>query len=146
MLGQRRFSTKVHALVTNRLDMPGELVIQWIRGRCGRSEGEHAVMKEDLAGGTLPSQQFGVNAAWWAIMILALNLNVIMKTLVLGPGWERKRMKAIRFGFINAAARVQERGRRLFLRIQRDNPVSDLLIAARMRILELALPPPDLAV
>ena len=144
--GAETIQYKVHALVTNRLEMPGELVIQWIRGRCGRSEGEHAVMKDDLAGGTLPSQHFGVNAAWWAIMILALNLNVIMKTLVLGPGWERKRMKAVRFGFINAAARVQERGRRLRLRIQRDNPVSDLLIAARERILELALPPPDLAV
>ncbi len=143
--GAETIQYKIHALVTNRLDMPGELVIQWIRGRCGRSEGEHTVMKEDLAGGTLPSQHFGVNAAWWAIMILALNLNVIMKTLVLGPGWERKRMKAIRFGFINVAGRIQERGRRLRVRLQAASPVTDLLLAARMRILELALPQPSAA-
>ena len=135
---------KVHGIVTNRLDMPGELLIQWYRGRCGRSEGEHAVMKEDLAGGKLPSKHFGMNAAWWAIMILALNLNVIMKTLVLGRGWERKRLKAIRFGFINAAGRVQERARRLCVRLQQASPVTELLVKARRRILELAQPPPGL--
>jgi len=32
-------------------------------------------MKDDLAGGKLPSEDFGENAAWWWIMILALNLN-----------------------------------------------------------------------
>ena len=35
---------------------------------------EKAIMKSDLAGGQLPSARFGANAAWWAIMILALNL------------------------------------------------------------------------
>jgi hypothetical protein len=33
------------------------------------------VMKTDLAGGQLPSGLFGANAAWWALMILAHNLN-----------------------------------------------------------------------
>jgi hypothetical protein len=32
-------------------------------------------MKEDLAGGRLPSSRFGANAAWWGIMVLAFNLN-----------------------------------------------------------------------
>ena len=136
---------KVHGLVTNRLNMAGELLIQWYRGRCGRSEGEHAVMKEDLAGGKLPSKYFGVNAAWWAIMIVALNLNVMMKSLVLGRGWERKRMKAIRFGFINVAARIHEHGRRLLVRLAQASPVTELLIRARQRILELAQPPPELS-
>jgi hypothetical protein len=43
-----------------------------------------AVMKEDLAGGNLPSKLFRANAAWWAIMLLAYNLNNAMKRLVLG--------------------------------------------------------------
>jgi hypothetical protein len=38
-------------------------------------------MKEDLAGGKLPSDDFGENAAWWWIMILAMNLNSSMKRL-----------------------------------------------------------------
>ena len=37
--------------------------------------------REDLAGGRLPSGQFGANAAWWAIVVLAFNLNSAMKQL-----------------------------------------------------------------
>ncbi len=44
-------------------------------------------MKDDLAGGKLPSADFGENAAWWWIMILALNLNVMMKKLPLTSVW-----------------------------------------------------------
>lgn len=38
-------------------------------------------MKKDLAGGTLPSGDFGVTAAWWWMVTLALNLNQMMKHL-----------------------------------------------------------------
>jgi hypothetical protein len=41
-------------------------------------------MKEDLAGGRFPSGDFGENTAWWWIMILALNIQSIMKQFVLG--------------------------------------------------------------
>ena len=73
---------KLFGLVTNR-DLPGDDVIRWHRARCGKGEEVHGVMKEDLAGGRLPSDQFGANAAWWGIMVLAFNLNSIMKRLVL---------------------------------------------------------------
>lgn len=74
---------KVTALVTNRT-IPGDELIWWYRERCGKSEEAHSVMKEDLAGGKFPSALFGANAAWWQIMILALNVNEAMKRLVLG--------------------------------------------------------------
>ena len=69
---------KLFGLVTNRT-LPGDEVIRGQRERCGKSEEAHAVMKHDLAGGRLPSGLFGANAAWWAIMILAHNLNAMMK-------------------------------------------------------------------
>jgi hypothetical protein len=49
---------KLFGIVTNR-DLAGEEVIGWHRGRCGKSEEAHGVMKEDLAGGKLPSGDFG---------------------------------------------------------------------------------------
>ena len=64
--------------------LSGDELIWWYRKRCGKSEEAHSVMKEDLAGGKLPSCLFGANAAWRHIMILALNLNSAMKRLVLG--------------------------------------------------------------
>ena len=52
------------------------------------------------AGGRLPSGLFGANAAWWAITVLAYNLNAMMKRLVLGGDWAARRMKAMRFHLI----------------------------------------------
>ena len=124
---------KVFGIVTN-MDCAGEELIPWLNQRCGKSEEAHAAMKNDLAGGRFPSGDFGENAAWWWIMILSYNLNVLMKRLVLGESWVDKRMKAIRFGFINISARVVEHSRRLWVRISGSHPSSELLIAVRRRI------------
>lgn len=131
---------KLHALVTNRTS-PGDEVIRWYRQRCGKSEEVHAVMKHDLAGGTLPSGKFGVNAAWWAIMILSLNLLRAFQRLVLGGAWVSKRAKALRFGLINLAGRVIHHARSFIIRLTRDHPMLACLQAARARIQELAYAP-----
>src|SRR3989304_4831568 len=73
------------------MNWEGEKLVHWHRERCGKSEEAHSVMKEDLAGGKLPSDDFGENAAWWWIMILAMNLNGSMKRLVLGKSWAPRR-------------------------------------------------------
>jgi len=86
---QKRY--KIFGLVTNR-DLPGDEIIRWHRERCGKSEEAHGVMKEDLAGGQLPSGFFGENAAWWAIMILAFNVNSLMKGLVLQGDWVKSKL------------------------------------------------------
>jgi len=128
---------KVRGIVTNR-DVDGNELIQWYRERCGKSEEVHAVMKDDLAGGKLPSGDFGENAAWWGIMILALNLNAAMKRLVLPKSWARKRLKAVRFGLINLAGQVRERSRQLQILISSRQPAYDLLLQIRKRIMQLA--------
>ncbi len=130
---------KLFGVVTNR-DLPGEELIRWHRSRCGASEMAHSVMKEDLAGGKLPSKRFGANAAWWAIMLLAYNLHSAMKRLVLGGSWVSKRLKAIRYAIIHVAARVLERGRQLIVRLAGGHPSNELLWRARARILELMEP------
>lgn len=140
----RRF--KVTAIVTNR-DIAGPDLIKWYRNRCGKSEEVHSVMKGDLAGGKLPSGDFGENAAWWSIMMLALNLNAAMRHLVLDRSWRHKRLKSIRFSIICIAGRVVERSRRLGLRIKETHPAYAILLAARRKIYEIAYgPPPTVAI
>ncbi len=114
--------------------MNGENLIHWLHERCGKSEEVHAVMKDDLAGGKLPSADFGENAAWWWIMILALNLNVMMKKLALEPSMEVTRMKRIRFSIINIPGRIIKRSRNLFLRLSKGHPSYVVLVEARRRI------------
>lgn len=132
---------KLHAVITNH-DLPGDDLIRWYRDRCGKSEEVHSVMKEDLAGGQLPSKRFGVNAAWWAVMILALNLNVAMKKLVLATidkSWRTRRMKAVRFLFISLPGRVVNHARGLSIKIG-GAQAWELLRCAREKILQLAQP------
>ena len=99
-------------------------------------------MKADLAGGKLPCAEFGKNAAWWHMMILALNLNAAMKRLVLQDGWMTRRMKAIRFHLIHIAGRLLVGGRQLKLLVGCGTKMLEVIIRARNRMLALALAPP----
>jgi hypothetical protein len=124
---------KLFGLVTN-MDWDGEKLIHWHRERCGKSEEAHSVMKGDFAGGKLPSGDFGENAAWWWIMMLAMNCNTIMKRLILGGSWASRRMKAIRFSLITIPGRIVERSRELIIRLVKGHPVLELYLEARRRI------------
>jgi hypothetical protein len=132
---------KLFGVVTNRFEMPGDEVIRWHRKRCGNSEKAHAVMKDDLAGGQLPSADFGVNAAWWALMIVSMNLNVAMKRLVLGEQWATRRMKALRVHLIALPGNAMYHARQLIVRLGAGHPSNELLLRVRQGILALAAVP-----
>jgi hypothetical protein len=93
---------------------------------------------EELKQLKLPTADFGVNAAWWWIMIIALNLNAMMKKIALNPCMKTKRMKAIRFSIINIPGRVINRSRRLILRLSKGHPAYDVFVEARRKIAMLS--------
>jgi hypothetical protein len=132
---------KVFGVVTN-LGWDGAAVIRFHDGRCGKCEEAHKILKEDFAGSVMPSNEFGANAAWWAIAVLAMNLALVMNRAVLGGVWTNKRMKAIRFLIMCVPGRVVDKARQLYLRLSRDHPALELLIEMRRRICELAASPP----
>lgn len=135
-LNNKRY--KLFGVVTN-MNWDGESIIRWHRKRCGYSEQVHSEMKEAFCGGQLPSGKFGVNAAWWWIMLISLNLTSIMKSIVLGKVWKKRRMKSIRFTIINIAGRVIKKGKELIIRLSKGHPCLDLLISARQRIASLCI-------
>jgi hypothetical protein len=136
----RKGTYKLFGVVTNRKDA-GDNVIWWLRERCGKSEEVHAVMKNDLAGGQLPSGKFGANAAWWALTILTHNLNSVMKQLVLGKDWAPSRIKALRFHLIALPGRVVRHARRLIIRLGAAAETVAMLDRARETIRALACGP-----
>jgi len=138
---KQRVTYKVFGVVTN-MDWSGDELIRFHDGRCGKAEEAHKTLKEDLAGGVMPSDEFGANAAWWAIAILAMNLSCAMNRLVLGGAWANKRMKAIRFLIICLPGRVMHKARQLCLRLSRGHPAFEIRVAMRTRIWELATGPP----
>jgi len=132
---------KVFGVVSN-LDWDGGDVIRFADGRCGKCEEAHKILKEDFAGGKMPSNEFGANAAWWQIAILAMNLACAMKRVVLGGVWAKRRMKAIRLLLISVPGQVVEKARQLYLRLSREHRALELIVAMRRRIRELATGPP----
>lgn len=132
---------KLFGIVTNRT-IPANELINWLRKRCGASEKLHSVEKSDLAGGQFPSNKFGANAAWWQIMILAFNLNALMKMLALPKELKSKRLKALRFFIIGVAGRVILHARSLFIKLSGGKKTMDLFTQIRIKIMSLANAPP----
>ncbi len=57
-------ATRHFALVSNIWDWKAGRLIEWHREKAGTIEAVHEVVKNELAGGVLPSKYFGANAAW----------------------------------------------------------------------------------
>ena len=131
---------KLTAIVTNRT-LPGEQLIWWHRERCGKSEEVHAILKDDLAGGVLPSGYFGANAAWWWAAVLSFNLLMAMKRLVLKKEWLPRRLKAIRFQIIALPGRVVRHARKLVIKLGGGQTAYQLIVHIRTAIANL-LPAP----
>jgi hypothetical protein len=130
---------KLYAVCTT-LTGPADEIIWWHRARCGASEQAHTTMKRDLAGGVMPCDRFGANAAWWAIMVLAYNLTTVMKNVVLGAGWRRREMKALRLHVIHVAGRIVRHARRLYVKVSA--AAHQILRSACERIEALVPAPP----
>ena len=132
---------KIFGIVTNRT-IEGNALINWHRERCGDSEKVHSIEKGDLAGGQLPSDKFGANAAWWYIMVLAFNLTNLIQNLVLPKSLSKKRMKGLRFHLINIAGCVVSHARQLIIKVSDNQRVIGVLDFVRSKIAELSRAPP----
>ena len=67
-----------HAVVTN-LDWAGHRLLNWHREKAGTVEHVHDEIKNGLAGGHVPSQLFGANAAWFKLTLMLYNLGSAIK-------------------------------------------------------------------
>lgn len=124
---------KIHALVSNR-DIAAPELIEWYYSRCGNSEEAHGVLKNDLAGGTLPCNHYHANATWWWVAVIAHNIHSAFKMLCCEESWHTSRLKRIRFWIINIAGLVVYRGRTLFVRLNADDGTYALLSGIRRAI------------
>jgi hypothetical protein len=128
---------KVFGLASNITDKAGDEIILWHRGRCGKSEQAHDILKNDFGGGHVPSHLFGVNAAWWNISVLAMNVSSLLKTYFLPEGYENVRMKTLRNIFYTLAGKVVRHARRISLKIHSLDAGAELLMYALRKLDEL---------
>lgn len=108
---------KIFAVVSNVTDKEGGELIRWHRKRCGKSEEVHRILKDELAGGHVVSQNFGANAAYWNIAVLALTLHSLMKQHVLPKELSKSRPKTVRFIFYSIAGLIVKHAHKVTLKV-----------------------------
>jgi len=94
-----------HAVVTNQ-KLEGGRLLDWHREKAGTVEHSHDEVKNGLGGGHMPSQRFGVNSAWFKIVLLTYNIVSAIKGLCLEGEERTARMKKFRLLLIHVAGRM----------------------------------------
>jgi hypothetical protein len=126
---------KTFLMVTNKFEEPGEQVIRWQRGRCGKSEEVHSILKNGLAGGHVPTGDFGANAAWWYLSVLSFNLQRLMTHHLLPAGWARVHQKRLLATIYSSPARLIRHAGQIVLKIY--GKAGKILEEAHWRLLRL---------
>jgi Transposase DDE domain group 1 len=108
-----------HAVVTNQ-KLDGGRLLDWHREKAGTVEHTHDEVKNELGGGHVPSQRFGVNSAWFKIALLTYNLVSAIKGLCLEAEERTARMKRFRLLLIHVAGRMNRNNCVMGLRLCHD--------------------------
>jgi Transposase DDE domain group 1 len=108
---------KHFAVVSNLWEWKPERLIQWHREKAGTVEAVHDVLKNELAGGVMPSKYFGANAAWLRLAVISHNILTALKRIALPAELLRARPKRLRFLIFNTAARLVQHARKMLLRL-----------------------------
>jgi hypothetical protein len=95
-------------------------LLDWHREVAGTIEHVHDEVKNELGGGHVPSQRFGVNAAWFKIGLLTYNMVSAMKGLCLGEEERTARLKRFRLLVIHLAGRMNRNNCVMGLRLCTD--------------------------
>jgi hypothetical protein len=129
------------AIVTN-MDWAGERLLRWHREKQGTVEHAHGVIKNELAGGTLPCGRFASNAAWWRINVLVQDLLQLLKVKALPRAMAFLRPKALRYRLLHVPGLVIFHARQVVLRLTEGHPAAELLMAVRTALADLFRSPP----
>lgn len=127
-----------HFAVVTNMDWEGERLLRWHREKQGTVEHGHGVLKNELAGGTLPCGKFGANAAWWRLNVLAQGVLQFLKAEALPQAMQALRPKALRFRLFNIAGRLVHHSRQVCLYVSERLPTAKVYAQARAALLNLA--------
>src|SRR5271154_53271 len=107
-----------HAVITNQQEMDGGRLLEWHREKAGTVEHTHDEVKNELGGGQMPSQRFGVNGAWFKLALLAYNMVSAIKGLCLEGEERTARLKKFRLLLIHLAGRMNRNNCVMGLRLR----------------------------
>jgi len=127
---------RCYVIATNDYGRSTKEIIEFHNGR-GNAENYHKELKSGFGMDYFPCQSLRADAVWLELGVLAHNLTVVLKWLVLGGDWATKTIATLRWQLVTIAGKVVRHGRALLLRVTRDH--HELLAVVRSRIRQLLL-------
>ena len=125
-----------HAVATNRAPSASEII--WAHNQRGESENWHKELKLGFGMEQLPCGQFGANAVFFAMGVLAYNLSLLLKVEVLPAAYRHRTVQTLRWQLYRLAAKLVRHGRQWILKVRTDSEKLALLLAVRKKCAELS--------
>jgi len=110
-------SDRQHYAVVTNLEWEGSRLLQWQREKAGTIEHVHDELKNALGGGHMPSQRFGVNAAWFRLTLMSYNIAGAIKALCFTAEERTARFKRYRLLLVHIAGRMNRNNCVMTLRL-----------------------------
>ena len=126
---------KVFLMVTNDFERNGQHALEHHWKRCGKSEEVHGILKNDLAGGHVPSADFGSCAVWWYLCVLSYNLQRLMTHSLFPEEWARVHQKRLLATIYSTPAKMVRHGKQRVIRVF--GLLGRLIEAAHWKVLRL---------
>ena len=111
---------RYHVIATNDDERKPHEVIWFHNGR-GDAENYNKELKNGFGMDYSPCRSLTADAVYFEIGVLAYNLTVAVKRLVLGGDWVRRTIASLRWQLLQIAGKVVRHGRQLILRVQKNH-------------------------
>jgi len=108
---------KYYVIATNDYEREPQEIIYFHNGR-GNSENYNKELKSGFGLEHVPTQDIFANSIFFKLGILAYNLSIALKRIVLGGDWIKKTISTLRWQLIFIAAKIVSHSKQLFLKIK----------------------------
>jgi hypothetical protein len=127
---------RYHVIATNDERKTSEVI--WFHNGRGDAENYNKELKGGFGMDYAPCRSLKADAAYFEIGVLAYNLTIAVKRLLLGGDWVRRTIASLRWRLLVTAGKVVRHGRKLILRVQESH--FELLKRVRAQLTLLAAP------
>jgi len=107
-----------HGIATNYTEeeKTGQEVVHWHNNR-GNSENYNKELKNGFGMDYMPCGEYGANAVWFGIGVLAYNLFIATKMYLFPTNWLKKTIRTIRWQFIETSGKIVKHAKEIVLKL-----------------------------
>ena len=132
-----------HVIATSDYQRSARAIIEF-HNRRSNAENYNKEIKSGFGMDYAPSQRIGANRVYFEIGVLAYNLIIAFKRLLLNPDWHRKTIATLRWELLLIGGKVVRTGRRLLLKVVRRHLELLSSIRERLKKVLVSIPTPGL--